>query len=318
MDGSDAIGSARFAALGGTAVVAVADPRTLENAVAAAEAIVDRFDLACSSFRDDSELAAVNAAAGHPVQVSELFIEAVEAAVRAARLTDGDVDPTVGEALVAHGYFDAAGPKPERPRLSLGLVRGYEAITIDRRASTVTVARGVRVDLGATAKALAADRAAAAACAAAGCGVLVSLSGDLAIEGPAPARGWSVRVTDDHRSGTDAPGQSITLQSGGLATSSTTVRRRDHGQESTHHLIDPRTGRPAPVHFRTVSVAAGSCLDANVASTAAIIRGERATEWLAASGLPSRLVLADGSVVHVGGWPQAGDDLPTAAIAGVA
>ncbi len=318
MDGPNAISTTCFAALGGTAVVAVTDPNALDDALAAAASIVERFDLACSSFRADSELTAVNRTAGRAVEVSELFIDAVEAAVRAARLTDGDVDPTVGEALVAHGYFDAAEPKLSRPRLSLGLLRGYEAITVDRPASTVAVARGVRIDLGATAKALAADRAAVAACAAAGCGVLVSLSGDLAIVGPAPAEGWSVRVTDDHRSGIDAPGQSITLRSGGLATSSTTVRSRADGGQPSHHLIDPRTGRPAAVHFRTVSVAAGSCLDANIASTAAIIRGERAPGWLNAQGMPSRLVLADGTVVHVGGWPQAGDDLPATVMAGVA
>jgi thiamine biosynthesis lipoprotein len=61
--------------------------------------------------------------------------------------------------------------------------------------------------------------------------------------------------------------------------------------------------------WRTVSVTAASCLEANVASTAAIIRGERAIGWLEQLGLPSRLVAADGSVVHVAGWPQDGDEL---------
>ena len=89
MDGPNAISSASFAALGGTAVVAVADPEALDDAVVAAGVIVDRFDLACSSFRGDSELAAVNSSAGKPVEVSDLFIDAVEAAVRGARLTDG-------------------------------------------------------------------------------------------------------------------------------------------------------------------------------------------------------------------------------------
>jgi thiamine biosynthesis lipoprotein len=76
-----------------------------------------------------------------------------------------------------------------------------------------------------------------------------------------------------------------------------------------HHLIDPGTGRPVGVLWRTVSVAARSCLDANIASTAAIVRGARAARWLDSAALPSRLVRADGGVRHVAGWPPDGDDL---------
>ena len=266
-------------------------------------------------FREDSELSAVNARAGAPVSVSPLFLDAVQEALRAAHLTDGAVDPTLGEALVAYGFFDASEPTGARPGLTLRRVSGADAITIDSAGSTVTVARGVRLDLGATAKALAADRSAAAASAAAGCGVLVGLSGDLSMCGEPPTEGWRVRVTDDHRAGVDAPGQWIELRSGGLATSSTTVRRREQGR-ITHHLIDPTTGAPADEHFRTVSVAAASCLDANIASTAAIIRGERAVAWLDGTGLPSRLVRADGTVLHVAGWPSGGEELPLAQGAG--
>jgi thiamine biosynthesis lipoprotein len=71
-----------------------------------------------------------------------------------------------------------------------------------------------------------------------------------------------------------------------------------------HHIIDPATGEPAPVYWRTVSVAAGSCVDANTASTAAIIRGEAAVDWLNDAGLPARLVRPDGAVVTTAGWPS--------------
>jgi thiamine biosynthesis lipoprotein len=318
--GASSQASTGFPALGGLAVVAVTDVARLDAAVAIVARTVDAFDVACSSFRDDSELTAVNAAGGRPVTVSPLFLDAVEEALRAARLTDGDVDPTVGEALVAFGFFGDgggtgtdAGRRPgSRPRLSLARVPGYTTVRIDRDASTVTVARGVRLDLGATAKALAADRAAAAAADAAGCGVLVSLSGDISIAGPGPADGWRVRVTDDHRADVEAPGQWITLQNGGLATSSTTVRRHGDRADAPHHVIDPATGRPAREHFRTVSVAAATCLDANIASTASIVRGPRAIAWLQDNHLPSRLVLVDGSVDHIAGWPSEGEDLAAA------
>jgi thiamine biosynthesis lipoprotein len=168
--------------------------------------------------------------------------------------------------------------------------------------------RGVRLDLGATAKALAADRAASVAADICGCEILVSLGGDIATAG-APRGGWPVRVTDDHRGGEPAPGQWIALPGGGLATSSVATRSWQMPWGPVHHLIDPATGKPAGGPWRTVTVTAASCLDANSASTAAIIRGELAEHWLSSMGLPSRLVGCDGSVRHVAGWPTAGEDL---------
>lgn len=305
-----------FEALGGQATVAVADPAGLEAARAGAERVVSDFDLACSRFRPDSELCAVNGAAGRWVPVSPLFLEAVYAALHAAQLTDGDVDPTVGEALVALGYdrdfAEMAQRPPAAPRVSIARVPGWRTVQVNPETGAVKVPRGVMLDLGATAKALAADHAAAAAARQAGCGALVSLSGDLAIAGPAPEGGWPVRVTDDHRADVTAPGQWITLRSGGLATSSTTVRRWPSGSGTVHHLIDPATGGAVESPWRTVTVSAASCLDANTASTAAVIRGHRAAPWLERLGLPSRLVSLDGTAQHVAGWPVDGDDLPSA------
>ena len=303
--------SVSFGALGSTAVVAVTEPTALAAATLAVEEVVARFDEACSRFRDDSELTALNASAGSPVHVSPLLLEAVEASLRAARVTDGDVDPTVGEALIALGYdrdFDAIGTAGVAT-VSIAAVPGWQTVRVDRAASTVTTARGVVLDLGATAKALAADHAAAAASASVEGGVLVSLGGDISIGGPPPERGWQIRVTDDHRSELTAPGQWIALTGGGLATSSTTVRRWKTDGGSAHHLLDPATGRPAAGPWRTVSVTAASCLDANIASTAAIIRGEGAREWLESLRLPARLVRLEGGAVHVAGWPDEGDDL---------
>jgi thiamine biosynthesis lipoprotein len=141
--------------------------------------------------------------------------------------------------------------------------------------------------------------------------VLVALGGDMAFAGEPPAEGgWRIRVTDDHRFDVTAPGQWITLRDGGLATSSVTTRswRSDRGA-TVHHLVDPATGRSATGSWRTASVAAASCLDANTASTAAIVRGERAVDWLSELMLPSRLVDTRGHARHLAGWPAEGDDL---------
>ncbi|HLI60793.1 MAG TPA: FAD:protein FMN transferase [Solirubrobacteraceae bacterium] len=307
--------TASFPALGSTAVVVTAAD-VLPEARAAVERAVAAIDRACSRFREDSELTALNRRAGRPTRVSPLLLHALQVAVRAAVLTDGDVDPTLGAALVALGYDrdfsmgldrPGAGGPGGPPRLRA--VPGWRAIEIDAATSAVGIGRGVRLDLGATAKALAADRAAGAASAATGAGVLVALGGDIATAGPAPDGGWRVRVTDDHRAGLDAPGQWITIREGGLATSSTTVRRWRHGDEELHHLLDPRSARPAAGPWRTVSAAAATCVDANIATTAALVRGERAAGWLTELQLPSRLVSTDGRALHLGGWPSEGEEL---------
>ena len=303
---SPAHDTATWTALGTTASVAVTDPGALAGARGAVEAELAAIDAACSRFRDDSELSRLNARAGPPTAVAPLLLEALQTALRAAALTDGAVDPTVGAALILAGYdddFAVIDRKAMRP-LRAVRVAGWRSVALDARRGVLSVPRGVRLDLGATAKALAADRAAAAAALAApGRGILVNLGGDLAVAGPPPAGGWRVRIAEDHRAGPGAPGPTVAIRSGGVATSSTTVRRWGGGR---HHLIDPATGRPAGGRWQTATVAAASCVDANIAATAAIILGEQAVPWLAARGVPARLVARNGAVDLVGAWPPEG------------
>ena len=115
--------------------------------------------------------------------------------------------------------------------------------------------------------------------------------------------GWAVHVTDDHRSDHHAPGQTVTIQSGGLATSSTAVRRWRHLGRTMHHIIDPATGAPAQSTWRTISVAAASCAEANIATITALIRADAAPVWLAQMGVPARLVSHNGRVYTIGSWP---------------
>jgi thiamine biosynthesis lipoprotein len=297
-----------FDALGSTAVVVVTDDRLLTAANRVVERIVEEVDRACSRFRCDSELTNVNARPGEPVVVSDVLIGALEAALYGARATDGLVDPTVGAALRDIGYDrDFAEIDPDGPPLQaiVRAVPGWQRVRIHRARRTVTVPRGVEIDLGAIGKAWCADRAAAEAAAATGCGVLVGLGGDLAFAGEPPEGGWKVSVAEDHRSPLDAPeSQPIAMQGGGLATSGTSVRRWTRGDRAVHHIVDPASGRSASDHWRLVTVAAESCTHANIASTATIVLGRGAPEWLAARGLPARLVAADGTIATVAGWPS--------------
>jgi thiamine biosynthesis lipoprotein len=290
------------------AVLEVREPELLEAAERAVRDELAAIDAACNRFRPDSELSRLNARAGRPAPIGTLLTEALELALRAAALTDGAVDPTIGESLRLAGYdrdWDqlAGDQRPAAPRIRLRRVAGWRSVQLDPESGTAMIPTGVSLDLGATAKAWAADRAAAAALAVGARGVLVSIGGDLAMSGEPPAGGWLVRVAEDHRAAPDAPGQTIRLGGGGLATSSTTVRRWARDGQAMHHIIDPATGRPADAPWRTASVAAASCADANIAATAALVKPSGAPEWLEAQRLPARLVAHDGQVCCLAGWP---------------
>lgn len=288
--------------------VVVTDPDSLGAATTAVESVVAAVDEACSRFRDDSELSRLMAGVGpHEGTVSPLLAEALATALRAAELTDGAVDPTVGAAVRAAGYdidFDAVPAAGAPLQLSVSRIPGWRHIRLFPGTRRVQVDAGVEVDLGATAKALAADLAARAALEAMrGGGVLVSLGGDVAVAGEPPEDGWNIQIAEDSRAAITPDGETISIRAGGVATSSTTVRRWRRGSVELHHIIDPATGLPADGPWRTVSVVAGSCVDANIAATAAIVRGAAAATWLAESGLPARLVDRNGRISRVGGWP---------------
>jgi thiamine biosynthesis lipoprotein len=295
-------------ALGTDMRLIVTRPDRLSAAKAAADRIIKAIDEVASRFRDDSEISRINREPGRRIAVSPLMARALAAGLRGARLTGGAVDPTVGSAVRLAGYDRdfAAIPADGSPiTISVTRVPGWRAVEFEEAARTIRVPRGVEIDLGATAKALASDLAAAAALEAAGAGgVLVSLGGDIAVAGDPPVEGWAVQTSEDSGAPIDAGEEAITIQSGGIATSSITVRRWTRGGVVLHHIIDPATGMPASGPWRTATVVAGSCVDANIAATAAIVMGEAAIPWLAANRLAARLVDRDGTVHRLAGWPE--------------
>ena len=112
-----------------------------------------------------------------------------------------------------------------------------------------------------------------------------------------------MRIADDHAALPADGGPIVAITDRGLATSSTSVRRWQTDRGEAHHILEPRTGLPVATPWRTVTVAAATCVDANVASTAALVLGAEAVNRLASARLPARLVRRDGSVVRVAGWP---------------
>ncbi len=232
--------------------------------------------------------------------ISLLLVELVDAALCMAHDTDGLVDPTLGRTLSGLGYDrdisavaeDGPPVAPRPPR------RDWRDVRLDHEMGLLTVPRGVALDLGATAKAQTADMAAATLAHRYGTAVLVELGGDVAVAGHRPD-GWVLQVAE--REGGD--GQLVLIRDGGLTTSTTTLRRWRRGGRPVHHIVDPRTGFPASGPWRTATVAACDALSANAASTAAIVLGDAALDWLEARDYAARLVATDGTVCTTAAWP---------------
>jgi thiamine biosynthesis lipoprotein len=301
-------------ALGTDVRVVVTGSSRIAAAKSAVDTVLGDIDATCSRFRDDSELSRLNAARGREVRVSPLLALAIGHGLRAAAVTGGAVDPTVGRALRVAGYdadFAAVAATGGPLVLTAHAVPGWQAVRFDAASRAVMIPAGVEIDLGATAKALAADLAAAAALRELdGGGVLVSLGGDIALAGEAPQGGWIVGVSDDSGDSTNLRPGRIALRTGAVASSSTRVRRWTRGEVEMHHIIDPSTGLPADSGVRLATVVASSCVDANIASTAAIVRGDGVVAWLESLALPARLEHDDGSVSLVAGFPASAEESP--------
>ena len=296
------LSAAGFPAMGTTTVVAVNDGRALGGALRWAGGVVRSVDATCSRFDAGSELSRLNRRAGTgPVGVSPLLGEALDAALGAAAATGGLVDLTVGRAMERAGYtvtfrdLPADGPAL---RIEARPVPGFRVIR--RGPGWVDLPSGVVLDLGAVGKAWAADRAAAEAAARLGTGVLVCCGGDVAVAGPPPRGGWRIRVGEGVSGGAV---QDVLVGDGGLATSGRALRCWRRGGRLLHHILDPATGLPVETGWRTASVAAATCAEANAGATAALILGDAAPAWLAAQRLPARLIGCRGEVVTVAGWP---------------
>ena len=284
----------------------VTSAQALDEATAIVDGVLAAVDRACSRFRPDSELLTLERDAEGFSELSPVLADLLAVALDAARTTDGSVDPTIGATLVDLGYDrDIAALDSGSfggTATAVRVVRrptGWRGVRLD--GTRLWMPAGTQLDLGATAKAAAADQCAQAVTAALGIGVLVSLGGDIATAGKGPDGGWQVTVQD-------LPidvSQQITLTDGAaMATSSTARRTWLRNGQQMHHLVDPVTARPANGRWRSVTVLAPTCARANTASTAALVKGDGAVGWLQHVGLPARLVSHEGAVATLNRWPQ--------------
>lgn len=293
---------ANFTAIGTRCSVVVTDPSALLPAVSIARDELNALDAAASRFRADSELSRINALAEFgelTSPISPLLQDYLNAALRVARLTQGLVDPTVGQAIIAAGYDDDIDRVRGTRRRSLPTAPapGWQELALTNES--LRLPRRCVIDLGASAKAHAADRIVARLRRFLPGGFLVDLGGDIAVAGLGPEGGWHIGV----EAADGARLQSIRVRDAGVATSSTTLRSWITDAGAAHHIIDPRTGRVAVPAWSQVSVVADTSLEANAWSTAAIVLGDVAPDWLEARNVIARLDHADG-VRFTGAWPR--------------
>jgi thiamine biosynthesis lipoprotein len=266
-------GTSSWHAFGGLANVVVADRNRLETAAGLAAELVSLVQRHCEASRPSSHLARANRCAGDWVEVDPLVVDAVGAAVRVARATAGLVGP-----------------------------RHWTRIGLDPDGSRIRVPVGTQLDLGTTLRAFAADLVAAEVPRRAGTPLIIALGGDVAVGTLADRpQEWRVTLTESASgSGNGDGAEQVLLETGGLATAALPFGPREAG---VPHLVDPRTGLPIEVTWRSVTVSAVTCLDAHAAAGAALLMGELAPAWLWEHDLAARLVAADSRCMRVAGWP---------------
>jgi thiamine biosynthesis lipoprotein len=297
---------AQWRAIGTYVHVGVADPAALEQARLLAVEVLEEVDRTCSRFRQDSDLTRANAEAGRWVDVHPLLAAATQAALDAAAETDGLVDPCLGRVIISLGYDRTFGQITERepdawtPSLETPRAEAWRELGVDMDGR-LRVPAGVSLDLGATAKAWASDLVALTIFEELGVDTLVSLGGDIRVVQSGES-GWPVQITERPD---DEDGELILLCEGGLATSTTRVRRWTTRGGEFHHLLDPRTGRPTQGPWRTVTAIAPTALESNVLTTASLVLGTGALDWLAERGATARLIDQQGTARTTGSWPAA-------------
>jgi thiamine biosynthesis lipoprotein len=261
---------------------------------------------ALTRFDGSSELSALNARAGETVTASDTLLRAVQAALWVARASDGLVDPTVLDALESAGYArsrDGASPAPlvdavagapaRRPAAPRPSAR-WQDIALDASRHTIRLPAGVRIDVGGSAKGLAADLAAEQL--ARRGAYAVDVGGDIRIGGTHHLP----RTVHIRHPLADGIAHSFTVTTGAVATSGLQTRlwRTEHG--FAHHLIDPARGTPAWTGVVQATALAPTGLEAEMLAKTALLLGPNAgRELLGRHG--GALVLDDGSLVLAGG-----------------
>jgi thiamine biosynthesis lipoprotein len=287
------------------------EPQMIEALFRGYEGVLSRFD-------PSSDLSQLNRSELQLSPVSAPLYDALQAALWAAAVTGGLYDPTLLAELEQAGYdrsFDLIVERAQfqwpvvAPKLAGGAGEAagrpwdWRSVQLEAEQQAVRRPRGLRFDLGGMGKGWTVDRTADLLH---GQGpFLVNAGGDLYAGGrPDGVQGWRVEI--EHPLRPQETIASVQLQDAALATSTVTKRRWRKEGNIRHHLIDPRSGKPAQTDALSVSVIAGRTLIAEVHAKAALLLGaEAGLAYLAATpGVEGLIYRSDGQVLYTGGCAQ--------------
>lgn len=268
-------------------------------------ALLDHLEARWSRFLPDSDISRLNDASGRAERVDPTTITLLAAMREGWETSERRFDPTVLRSLIAAGYRASVDDERMVTVLPSGdLTFTNEArsaptladVDIDVEDSILRLPAGLVIDAGGIGKGLAADLAVAHVLAAGAEGALVSIGGDISTGGQCPVGGWTIDV--EHPEPALGNLCTITVDRGGVATSSTRSRRWRFDGSERHHVIDPWTGAPSTTDlWSTTVIAASGCL-AEVHATAALLVGsDHVVDYLERHGLSGLGVAADGRVV---------------------
>ncbi|MGZ4771678.1 MAG: FAD:protein FMN transferase [Ilumatobacteraceae bacterium] len=252
-----------------------------------------------SRFVADSDITRANQAGGQAVVVHEDTLAVVSRALDAWRQTDGRFDITVLPALLDHGYTHSVTTQLPAPRVPGTRIGQSAWVKVDYDQSTLTVPASTAIDLGGIGKGFAADIVAEELIEGGALGALVNLGGDLVVLGrPSNDASWYLGIEDPASPPTHVA--LLRLDSGGVATSGTTVRRWSTSDGGTaHHLIDPSHAEPSTTTLLTATVIAADAATAEAFATAAMmLDGPAAIAMLEMVGLAGLVVAAHGEVLR--------------------
>ena len=280
-----------------------------------AEQRIAALDRCWSRFDESSEISQLNAQPGRWVPVSGDLADLCRFAVRGWRATGGLFDPFMLTSIVEAGYdrdFDelvAADATPPTPReiasKPVETRRRWQEAPLELRTAQgrgdfVRLVAGAGIDSGGIGKGLGADLVTRSLMGAGASGALVSLGGDIRVRGASERGAWIVDVDDPDSD--DAPTvATLTLRGGSVCTSSWLGRRWDnHDGTTAHHLLDPRTGKPATPTMKSVSVIASTGWRAESLSKAVFLSSPRAASRLLRRYRAGAVVVTlDGDVLQV-------------------
>lgn len=249
-------------------------------------------EAALSRFRPDSELSRLNRSGGRPFRASETLRKVLSGALDAARRSDGLFDPAQGAAIEAAGYRRSFDEIDGAATTITAEVAGRYSDVEVREDGAIVLHNGATVDLGGYAKGWTVDSCAELL---QGCeSWVLNAGGDLLARGPGPTgEGWLVGIEDPFDTSRDVG--VLLARDCAVATSSRMRRRWTTQTGPAHHIIDPRTRRPADTGLASVTAMARSAAEAEVLAKVLFLLGPRdGHAYVRARGIPGAIFVLDG------------------------